>query len=101
MYRLVGAQPWLERWQSRDQPNPTEIRFLREWLDGLREDPRRSPSAESSREHPHRQDELRGAFLLDAGPAFVAYAIDDTESMVRILHIGAEPVEGITFRFPT
>ncbi|HUY64387.1 MAG TPA: hypothetical protein VMV14_07725 [Acidimicrobiales bacterium] len=45
-------------------------------------------------------DELRGAFLLDAGPVFVAYAVNDSEQAVRILHIGAEPVEGVVFRFP-
>jgi hypothetical protein len=35
--------------------------------------------------------------LLDAGATFIAYAVDDGEQIVRILHIGADPPEGMIF----
>lgn len=98
LYNLIGDGYWLERWRTRDRPNTEQADFLRHWLDGLKETPRQLPSTESSREHPHPLDELRGAFLLDAGPTFVAYAVNDSEQVVRILHIGAEPVDGVVFR---
>lgn len=99
-HTLEGDGDWFGRWQARDRPGAAETTYLRQWLDNLADDPRQPPSRESSRPHPHTQDELRGAFLLDAGPAFVAYAVSDEERVVRILHIGADPPEGVVFHLP-
>lgn len=72
-----------------------------QWHDELRTDPRQRPSAESPRESPHVLDELRSAFLIGAGGGFVVYAIDESEGVVRVLHIGTDPPEGVVFRLPS
>jgi hypothetical protein len=100
-YEIQGDARWLDEWQREAQPIAEEFSFIQRWLNGLKEDPRQRPSAESPREHPHVLDELRGAFLLGAGGAFVVYAIDEIEHIVRVLHIGADPPEGVVFRLPT
>jgi hypothetical protein len=99
-YALEGDEAWIDRWQRSDGPGEAEMASMRGWLDGLRTDPRQHPSAMSSRDHPHAMDELRGAVLLDAGPAFVVYAVDDTSEVARVLHIGADPPPGMTFGLP-
>jgi hypothetical protein len=99
-YALEGDGFWIDRWQRQDGPEPAEVDAMRRWVDGLRTNPRQHPSAVSSRDHPYAMDELGGAMLLDAGPAFVAYAVSDHEEVVRVLHIGADPPPGMTFGLP-
>jgi hypothetical protein len=100
-YALEGDRTWLDRWGQRTNPSQQEFEYVRPWLDGLTNDPHQWPSAASSREHPFPMDELRGAFLIDAGSAFVAYAVDEDGQVVRILHIGNDPPEGVVFPIPT
>jgi len=70
---------------------------MRAWLDGLDEMPRREPSRVVQREHPHPQDELRSAYLIEAD-AFVVFTLDSTE-VPRVLYVGRYPPEGVDF-FP-
>lgn len=99
-YALEGDRTWLDRWQSQDRPDPYHRHAMQNWLDGLRGDPLQHPSARSERQHPHPMDELRGALLLDAGPAFVAYSVTEEEKKVRVLYIGKDPPEGMVFPPP-
>jgi hypothetical protein len=99
-YRVTGAERWIAQWIANDRPSKSDIEQLRQWLTGLGFDPRQSPSAETAREHPYPQDELRGAFLFGAGGVFVAYAVDGAGEIVRILHIGADPPMGMVFPAP-
>ena len=100
-YELQGDVPWLDAWRRDARPSEEERSFLRQWLDELQDDPRQRPSAESPRGHPHVLDELRSAFLLGGGGVFVVYAVDDDRRVVRLLHIGADPPEGVVFRLPS
>jgi len=93
---LADADPHFERWKREDGPDASQVTYMEAWLNGLVEMPRREPSRWVAREHPHLQDELRGAWLFDAD-AFVVYALDADEAP-RILHLGRYPPEGVDFR---
>jgi hypothetical protein len=70
---------------------------MRDWVSGLIHEPRRAPLRASSPDHPHVHDELRLAYLIDAD-AFIVYAVNDREGLLRLLHVGHDPPEGMTFR---
>lgn len=99
-YRLEGDAAWLDRWRQNDRPTADAADELQRWLGRLVDDPRQLPSSAGSRQHPHLQDELRAAFLLDAGGVFIVYAIAEPSGIVRILHIANDPPEGVEFRLP-
>ena len=84
-----------ERWRRDDSPASSQVEYAQAWLGGLDEMPRREPSRTVERGHPHVLDELRSAWLIDAD-AFVVYALDKY-GVPRLLHIGRQPPEGITF----
>ena len=65
---------------------------MREWIDGLEQNPEQAPAEPVSMEHPHLGGPLFGAYLVVAD-AIITYEVHrDTES-VSILHIGQEPPE--------
>lgn len=68
---------------------------MREWLDRLSDDPRQDPSRSVPREHPHRQEELRAAWLMDAD-AVVFYVLDEDDTP-RTLHVGRHGPDGVEF----
>lgn len=68
---------------------------MQKWLDRLEEDPRQDPSEPIERGHPHAQDSLWLAWLIDAD-AYVVHAVN-REDRPRILHVGRRPPEGLTF----
>jgi hypothetical protein len=87
MAYVVDDGGWFHRWQLDDKPQVAQVGAARAWLDGLSDDPCQWPSHESVRHHPHPQDDLRAAFLLDA-EAFVAYAVSEKEQAIRVLYLG-------------
>ena len=68
---------------------------MRDWLNRLSSDPRQNPSKPVRRQHPHSQDELRAAWLIDAD-AVVFYALGRQDEP-RILYIGRRGPEGMEF----
>jgi hypothetical protein len=94
---VADEDPHFDRWKREDNPEANQVSYMEAWLNGLVEMPRREPSRGVAREHPHPQDELRGAWLIDA-EAFVVYTLDADETP-RILHVGRYPPEGVAFGF--
>jgi hypothetical protein len=68
---------------------------MRIWLNRLPSEPRQDPSERVGRGHPHLQDELRVAWLIDAD-AVVIYALDE-QGEPRNLYIGVDGPEGLDF----
>jgi len=81
-----GADWWLAKWQASDHPSVQQVATMRAWLDRLNNDPRQEPSQLASREHPHKQDELRLTWIIDT-EAFVVHALDQ-DDQPRVLYIG-------------
>lgn len=92
---LGDGDPLFDSWQREDDPSSGQVEFMAAWLNGLDDMPRREPSRLTQREHPHTQDELRLAYLIEAD-AFVVYALDSRDAP-RLLYVGKEPPEGLTF----
>jgi len=92
---LADGDVEFERWRRDDAPSPEQVESMREWLNRLPSEPRQDPSELVSREHPHSQDELRAAWLIDAD-AVVFYALDERD-VPRNLYIGRHGPEGVDF----
>ena len=91
-HEILGHE-LVARRKDQDRPNQERHEALVIWVSKLTDDPRQPPSADSSRQHPHSQDELRGAFGLDF-LAYVAYAVNDETQQVRLVYVGDSPPGG-------
>jgi hypothetical protein len=90
---LADGNVHFARWRDQDDPDATQVEAMRAWLNHLPVNPRQEPSELVPREHPHPQDELRLAWLIDAD-AFVVYTVD-VEDRPNVLSVDRNPPEGL------